>query len=330
MEIKLKTSFSEKKTLLLILLSFICVFLGLLSCVLGELVLPVLVGALALLFLLDKVMVKPYGIVVSIILLTINAVGVIFQLIASFFAPCAIILASILVAAFRKRSDKANTSYIMTLICAGFTVLSCILLGMIAQGEYTLEAAETFYTEFFEELREVIITAFDQVTEIYNQAGIELVDNAGEVVFDVMMKMMISTLLIGAFALVGLSMKFFKLGLFICLDDKNPLEEWRFNVSSILAYGYLFSAIISIFTSNADNLFAVTVMNLESILFVVFAYVGFNAVVSLLMKKMKRVFATLIVIGAIITFSTFAVQLLAVFGAMYTLRINRMKKAQES
>lgn len=330
MEIKLKTSFSEKKTLLFILLSVICVFLGLLSCVLGEIVLPVLVGALAMLFLLDKILVKPYGIVVSIILLAINAVGVIFRLTASFFAPCAIILAAIMVTAFRKRSDKANTSYIMSLICAAFTLLSCILLGMIAQGEYTFEAAEVFYTEFFEELRQVIITAFDQVTEIYNQAGIELVDNAGEVVFDVMMKMMISTLLIGAFALVGLGMKFFKLGLLICLDDKKPLEEWRFSVSSILAYGYLFSAIISVFTSTADSLFAVTVMNLESILFVVFAYVGFNAVVSLLMKKMKRVFAILIVIGVILTFSTFATQLLAVFGAMFTLRINRMKKEQGS
>ena len=77
-----------------------------------------------------------------------------------------------------------------------------------------------------------------------------------------------------------------------------------------------------IFINSFDNFYFVAVYNLYNIFMVLFAYIGFKALVYLLNKKFNKAISILMIIGALVTFTSLASQLLALVGVIYTIRKN--------
>ena len=318
MKTELKTSLSRNKTLLLI--SLLSLLFGALSCVFGEIMLPLLVGALAALYLFDSKSPRTFSITVSVIILALNLAGVILGITSSLFGPCAIILAFIASYSFVRGQSKADSAYVMTIISAVFTVIGCIILAMMEQGEYTLEAVGVFYGEILDSLRAIFISS---MSELYTASGFEISQEIIAAAFDMQVRLIVAYLLIGGFLLVGLSMKVFSLAVALLAEEKKHIAEWRFATTNIFAYFYLILTLASMFVMSADSLFAVSVLNLYNIFLVIFAYVGFNFAIAILSFKLKRGMAFFILLILIGVFASFAMQILAVLGVLFTLRNNR-------
>ena len=320
-----KTSTMKMKTLLLI--SLLSIFLGAISCVIGEFILPFLAGALAVVYLFDSNKYRLCSVILSIVLLIINLVGFLTVRTVTLFAPAAIILALIISLSFSKRESKSDAAYLMTIISAAFSVVKYILYAMVDQGEYTFEAVKVFFTDLHDSLRLVVIESF---TEIYAASGLAIGEDIIAAVFDMQVKMMISYILIGGFVTTGIAMKTFGVIVSRFSDDKKSISEWRFKATNIFAYSYMILVLLSVFMVSADNIFAVSVLNLYNLFLVIFAYVGFNVATTQFFKNVRPLFAGLIVIVIICIFSSFALQVLAVLGVMFTIRSNNQNRIQNS
>lgn len=323
MDITLKSTLSNKKTFMI--LSAVCVLLGALSCVLGELLLPALVGVLAALYLFDRNNKNSYSFWVSVILLVLNAAAFLTGISISFFGIAAVILAKMICSAFVKNQSKADTAYLMTLISAIFTVVSCILLAMALQNVYTLDAAMAFYKDFADYLKEIFLMT---TMQIYSEAGVQVTEEMLVLVFDQQVSLIISYLVIGSFVIVGLSMKLFGLIVSKCAEDNTPILKWRFITTNVYAYFYVILAFASVFVNPIGNVLGVSVMNLYNIFMVVFAYVGFNYALALLRRRMKRVSSFILLSIITLVFMALAIELLSFLGAIFTIRKSREIRPQ--
>ncbi len=318
MSIKLKENLSHKKTLWL--LAVLCALLGALSCAFGELLLPFLTGVLAALYLFDKNGKGVFSLCVSVLLIILNAAAVFFGLSVSMFGLSAPLLAVLICFAFNKGQSKADTAYVMTLICAGFSVLTCILLGMVMQNVYTLDAAVAFYTDLLDYVKSVFVST---AMQIYSETGLEITEELIASSFDQQISMIISYLVIFSFATIGIAMKIFSFTASRCADDSSGIKEWRFLTTNVYAYFYVILALVSVFVYSTDSLFGISVLNLYNIFMVVFAYVGFNYALSLLRRRMKKWSSFIFLAVLTVMFSSLAIQFLAFLGVIFTIRKSR-------
>lgn len=315
MKTELRNSLSANKTLLI--LSLICLLLGALSCVAGEIMIPLLAGVLSALYLFDTKSKRIFSILVSVALIALNIASVLFKYAISLFAPTAIILSLILCSAFTKGQSKSDAAYVMSIISAALGVVGYLLFAMIEQGVYTLDAAMDYYVELIDSIRLIFV---DSMVEIYATSGIEVTEEIVTAVFNQQINMIISYLLIGGFVISGISMKIFGAIVGLCAEDKTHIKEWRFTATRVYAYFYVILVILSLFASSADSIFAISVFNLYNIFMVIFAYVGFKVAHDLLKKRMKPFLSVVVLLGALLLFSSFAAQLLAALGVLYAMR----------
>jgi hypothetical protein len=135
--------------------------------------------------------------------------------------------------------------------------------------------------------------------------------------------MVISYIVIICFAVVGIAMKLFvKLYTRLCEDISHTIY-WRFMTTSVFAYFYITLMFLSVFTSTSGGVFGIAIGNLYNIFLIVYAYVGFNQAVAMLSVKVRPAVAMLIVFAVTAVAMSFALQLLAVLGVLYTIRKNR-------
>ena len=321
MKTELKTSLSFKKTLLI--LSLLCLLLGALCLALGELLLPVSAALLAVIYVFDTTERRIFSYAVSAALILINIAGLIFGITLSLFSIQAVIIALLICLSFRNGASKSDSSYLLTLICVAFIVLEGLLLAMAEVGEYTVDAAVSFYANLFDQLRAVFVNiSLDMYGEIFAKAGVKLTSDVLETMFDAQLGLIISYLVIAAFCIVGITMKLFTAFSAKLAQDNRAILSWRFVTSNVFAYFYIILLIASIFTTSASGVFALTVNNLYNIFMAIYAYVGFNFAIAFLSSRMRPMFAFLIICIALLTFFSFGISLLAMIGVIFTLRIN--------
>ncbi len=323
MNTKLKASLSEIKTLLI--LSALCLLSGILCFAIGEIMVPFVLAFLTSIYIFETGKTRIFGIIASVLVLGLNAVGIIFKLTASLFGPATVILAIILALSFSKKQGKADCSYLMTVIYAVFTVGGFILLAMMEQGEYTLDAALSFYKDILESLPPMVT---ETMNEVYTELGITITEEDVAMIFDSQVKMIMAYLFVGSFAIVGISMKLFGLIYSICAEDKKPIIEWRFTASSIFAYFYPVLAFLSLFITSMDSVFAVSVLNLYVIFTAIFAYIGFNFVWAMLMTRMSKGASLFMLLVITLVFASFLLQLYAVIGVFFTVKNNKRKDTE--
>lgn len=327
MKTELKTSLPSKKSLLL--LTVIAVLSGALGCIIGEIILPVTIVALALIYCLESEN-RVFSYVSSLVLVGINAITLLFAISSFLYSVQAIALSLIISIAFKKSYDKANSAYIMTLLCAGLTVAGYSILAMILTKDYSLDGVVAFYNDVVNAIK----TPFaDASVEIYgpffNMVGIEMTPEHAVQIFDYCISMIISYLFISAFAVVGISTKLFGIFYARLSGDKNSVKDWRFEVSPVYGFAYVIVVLLTLFAKDPSSVFSVVVNNLYNIFMVIFAYVGINVIANLLSRKINKFLSALIPIGACLLAGSFAVQLLAVVGVFFTVNKNRFNLSKD-
>ena len=319
MKTELKNSLKLNRTL--IILSFVCILLSIAACVLGELVTPFIIGVLSVIYLFDAKSKHAFSTIVSLILIGLNATAILLKISVSMFAPTAIILSFILVISFIKGQSKSDCSYVMTLIASAFSLIGYILFAMIEVGNFSLDAAVDFYSSLADALRTVFV---EGMMEVYTAAGFEITEEIVTVLFNQQLNMIISYLIIGGFVIVGVGMKLFGWIVGYLSENNTHIKEWRFMPTKIYAYAYVILVVLSLFATASDSVFSISVSNLYNIFSIIFAYVGFGVVLGMLKKRMKPVFAVLAMLGILIVFASFVLQILAAIGVLFTVRINNL------
>ena len=321
MDIKLKSNLTNKKTLLI--LSLLSILLGLISVLLGDILVPLVVAVLAIIVLVDDNK-RIYCIVTSSILVIINIAALVLKIGFTLFAFESIALAAILAIFFTKKNDKSETALIMTVVCAGFTLVNLAMLPMIELSTFDFGMVADYYLEMVDTLRVTFVeTAMEAYGQILASGGIELSESVVTELYNHQLTMAISYVVIICFAVVGIAMKLFaKLYTRLC-EDSSPVIYWRFMTTSVFAYFYIALMFLSVFTSTSGGVLGITIGNLYNIFLIVYAYIGFNQAVAMLSLKVRPAVATLIVAAVTLVAMSFALQLLAVLGVLYTIRKNR-------
>ena len=318
----MKKILSNQKTLLI--LSVLAVLSGILCAVFNDMVLFLPIALLAAVFYFDKSNNRIFCIVSSAIMVIINGVGIALGVTYYLFAPASIILAFAIYFAYTNKQSKSDTSFLMAVICGIFTFASYIFLAMIYQNDYSLDGAISFYTNLISYFRDYFVNF---MLEAYTTSGIEVTAELLTELFDSQINMIVSYIIIAGFLTVGLSFKLFGYILGKWSENKAEIKAWKFKTSNAFAYCYLILVFASIFLMSSTDILSVVIYNLYNIFLVVYAYVGFNVVKDMLTKKLSPLFASFIIIGALIVFSSLVVQILAVSGVFYTIRT---KKEAES
>ena len=164
--------------------------------------------------------------------------------------------------------------------------------------------------------------------DLYASSGMDVAGETVVALFNAQINMIISYLLIGGFIITGLSMKLFGSIVGKCSEDNTKIQNWRFSATRIYAYFYVALILASLFTTSTDSIFAISVLNLYNIFLVVFAYIGYKVMLEIIGRKMRPVYATIILIVVIILFSSIAAQILAALGVLFILRRNTPKPEQ--
>ena len=321
MKLELKSSLSHKKSLSA--LSVFCFLSGVVCVLAGDIALPLPIGFLAAIYLFDNDSSRKFSYVNSVLLIALNLLGLYFEICFSAFGFASVFLAFIMAKACRQGSSKADSAYIMTIVCALFSLVGYALFAMNYQGAYTLDAVSEFYSTLVNSLRIIYVNT---LSEAYNTAGIQVKNETITLMFDTQLYMIISYILISSFTIVGLSFKLFGSVVSKRVEDNSDIKSWRFTPTKLYAYFYVILAFVSIFAISSNNVFSVSVNNLYNVFMYIFAYVGFSVALDILKKKFKPATSViLLVIGCVILLSV-AAQLLAVLGAIYTIRRQNEEK----
>ena len=306
------------------ILTVASILIGVGCCIVGEILLPFLVGVLAALYLFDKDE-RKYSFITSCTLLVLNLAGVALGFVISFFGLAAIILARMLNSAYKKNNNKADTAYVMTVIFGAFTVLGAVFFAMVYMNSYTMDAAVTFYSDLVSQVRKIFV---ETTMDIYAQTGMQIGEDIVVSAFDQQVNMIISYVLIGAFAMTGISMKLFSAIVSRCVDDNSSIRSWRFIANGACAYLYVILALGAIFVLPTDVL-GISVLNLYNFFMCVFAYVGFNYALALFRRRMKKVASFILLVVILLVASSIAIQILAFLGVFFTIRKSRENKPYE-
>ena len=321
MDIKLKSNLTNKKTLLILSLSSI--LLGLIPVVVGDILVPFMVAVLAIIFLVDDNK-KVHFIVTSSVLVIVNIAAIVLKIGFTLFAFEGIALAALLAVCFTKKSDKAEASLIMTAVCAGFTLANLVILPMVELDTFDFGMVVDYYLEMVDTLREAFVeTAMEAYGQILASGGIEISESVVTELYNHQLTMAISYVVIICFAVVGIAMKLFAKLYTRLFEDSSPVIYWRFRTTSVFAYFYIALMFLSIFTSTSGSVLGITIGNLYNIFLIVYAYIGFNQAVAMLSVKVRPAVAIIIIAAVTIVAMSFALQLLAVLGVLYTIRKNR-------
>ena len=314
MRLQLKSSLSQKKTILI--LSILAILAGVISCVLADLFTPVLAGLLAVLYLYADESFKTAPRIVTLIVLFLNIGSILFLGISSsLFAVSAIIIAVILINGFNKNSAKADSCYLASVLCALVLFLSFVLFAMLETGDFTIAAVKDFYSELIALLKSTFINGAKEIYAEYLSAEQSLITvEMLEFAFDTFINTIISYFIIAGFVISGISAKVFSGLSSILAEDNTNIKNWRFMPTPVFAYFYLILMIASIFIPMESNVFTITVLNLSNIFMVIFAYVGFYFAIDFLAKRMRRGFAIAITVISILLLARFSLNLLSMLG----------------
>ena len=325
MKTELKASSSNKKTFIII--SFLCILSSLICCVLGEILLPVTIATLALIYLFDKTEKHTLSIALSIALVVINILAIVFKIGISLFSVQAIVIALLICLSFNKEWEKSETSFVLTLIFAFFSLVSAILLGMVEKGEFTFSAAYEFYSEISNELRELFVTsAHNMYSEAFANMGVKLTLEDLGALYDSQLNMLVSYFVVASFIAVGISFKLFSIFASRLCKHPDMFRDWKFKTSNLYAYFYVILGLISIFATTNGGVLALTVSNLYIIFMAVYLYIGINVIVNILSTRIKPIIAYILIVVAFLTASSLAMQILAFVGVMFTIRKNNEEK----
>lgn len=267
----------------------------------------------------------------TVVLCAASAVITVLLAVFKFYTatPILCVGAALIIAYLFVRSvSKGEIAFILTAFFAVCIVLNLWFVLAEASGSFS-------FSEIGEYLYEVYDVVKDTISDTYAEMSGMLVDESANIssvfteeylllALDSALKLSLAVLVILAFLLTGIALKMFSAFLFRYAKHPRKTFLWRFATSSLIAYFYVALFVLSIFTGSLNSVFAVTVQNLFYIFLAVYAYIGYNFAMSVLVHKSSSFIAHVAVIGAILVFGVIALELLSVLGVIFTRMSNKI------
>ena len=329
MVIQLKDNFKSYKWI--ITFSLVAFLISILSAILfprGILLLPLLSVSLILLYLAEEGKRPIFSIIASLVPVLVD-----FLINGIYSISClTAVVVALLVYLFLKKSllSKGELALLLTVIVALAIGVMIILMAMYEIVEFDFGHALEYLEVIAEKSKDAFIKSFEESMaslpvkpepELEEMFSTEMIG----LVFDTYIKMFISVVVVFAFFLVGLTFKLFGLFSNKMLNDSDALQNWRFELSPIFSYFYV-ALYLGAFFLGSEDIIGISLLNLLNIFTFVFAYLGFVFVHRLLrMRFTNKFWPTFILIMAVITLYSLALNLLSVVGAFAMIMIAKKK-----
>ena len=283
---------------------------------LGELMLPLSVASLAILFVLESGRRRIFSIAIPVIAI---AADLILHGVFSYLALETTVLA-LIIAIFFLRGSKAECAFWLTLATSLFVVFAMALAAYQSTGVLSLDAFIDYYIGIYETIEKVIVEAFEEVRATAGTSLDGVDPSIIPALLSTMASLVPSMIIIFGFAVAGVSLKLFSGVLRFLCDDENRarISEWRFALPMPIYIAFWIAAVLNLFSGifGTDGMFNIVVMNVYNVLLYVFLYVGFGVVVDFFTTFFKkRSLAIVVTLAAIMFMGSIAIELIAYFGA---------------
>ena len=309
----------------LLVLSFVTALVSLFGVFVSDIVIPVSAALLAVIFLLENDRRKWFSVLVSLIVLAANAVSVLLLDGFIFCGAETVILAGVIAFCFSRDQSKAETAFWMTAVASLFVFVNASAFAMVNEGQFDFQTVKSFYGDFYKLIKEELLNSLSMLSAyLPENSGYTLISSENLVaLLNSFVSLMISYIVISGFIVSGITLKVFTFTASRLTTDKEDVINWRFKTGNLFAYFYLALFVLQIFTGGHTGLFAVTVANLAGIFCIVYAYLGFNFVMSLLAQKRSAVFSFIMLLVGLALFSSLMVEILSIVGAFVIISENK-------
>lgn len=323
MKYKLKSKFDYKKTVLGF--SLLALLFGVMCSWFSFFAVPFAAAYIAALIVFSFP--KKHG---ALITLAVSAAvcltGLAFGSISLYSAVLAVVIGISIGLTYVFGRTKTEAVIITAASAVAVTLLALWIFSWISTGSASLSSARVFYSDayslFKSQMLSYMRSQYSNFENQFSNADIEDAVLLTAQYLDNALKLLPSVFVISALVISGVAFKLFGLTVYKHSADTSDILAWRFKTSNVFVVFYIITAIAYIFVSDADVL-SVSVINLYSILHFVYAYIGYNFVTALLTQKMRIGLARLIIIAAILIFSSVSLHVLAVGGVIFTFICNK-------
>lgn len=327
MQFLVKNNNSYFKTLsLLALLTALSVF----GCAqLGYIFLPFASAFYAALLIYDKTPKKILSVILPILFFIVNFL---FRGLYSLEAVAYAVVGVAIYFAVTKKISKGETAFFLTSVLVLLIAVSAIFLAFEVTGRVEAEAITEFYSGLYEKLKTQFVDMLTALT-IQDEEGLTVfaynVHEAAALFMDFLV-LLIPLLILFAFLLAGLTLKFFGKTVNKISGDECGISAWRFSISNFIAYFYIAIAVMSMLASADTSVFSTVIVSLNTVLSAPFAYLGFTFVYGVIRAHGKSAFfsASLIVVLCIIL-PSFSLSLLSFIGVYFNIVSNKIISGKE-
>ena len=316
MENGLKKNLPYSKTVAtLFLLSFLA---GILTVLMGELLLPISAALLASLLFFEKKTYKPLTLSILTVVISVDTlIAVLDGVYVPFRALAITAVASIMFFCFVKSVTKGECAFYLTAVILLLLSFNLIFALFTDIGEYSFDALGEYLSGVRVQIREEIVSLVSDISVVGEGGTVESVISSEAVtqVFDLAVAMIPAIFVIFSFLLAGLSLKFFSALMLRLSEREVSVITWRFTTTKVVAVFYAVLMLVSVFVTPDGGLFPSLVYNLYYIFMAVYAYIGFSCVHALMSLHRNHIFMFFLLLLAVIVFSSFSLTLLSIFGA---------------
>lgn len=232
--------------------------------------------------------------------------------------------ALIILISVKKSLSKAECTFWLMLSCVIFFMASMLLIPVSA-GRSILD----FYAEAFSLLEEKFVYLLTSLSYTDND-GINLFyynDYEAKNIFREFMLLAIPIAIVLTFLLTGITLKIFSAIVKRLSGEDSKICVWSFRIPQPVVYFYIILAVINIFSSGEEGIFAFVITSLYFVFMTVFAYHGVVFVHTYItVGGRSSFFSVVIILAAIFVFYSVSIQLLSYIGVYFNITYNRVLK----
>ena len=292
---------------------------------LGFLLIPLLAAPLAVLLITEIDSRRIFSIVVPILVV---AIDVACNLIYSFNCLSAVVVAVIIYIAVRYGFLAKSESAIFALVVASIlAVISFVMFGCYYVGSFDLARVMEAYNGMLSEFEGVWIDAMKQyvLADETGELAATLTDDVIREMYAIVVNSAFSMLVAAVFLAIGLTYKLFERMLIKRTAYPEALLAWRFSLTPVYAIFYIALSVLSMFADR--EIFGIVIANLTNIFMFIFAYLGYLFASAYLRMRTRFRRGKLLIIFAILMFSSAAVSILSYVGVFATFMLDKAQKS---
>ena len=301
--------------------SVLSILFGILTGAFGEFFLPLAVPFMACLFIFEKperrfmsYIASVFVLVVSYLLRGVNALP----------ALEAVILAFLVAVLYARKTSKSETAFYMTAIVTVFIIASLYVGAATQIGSFEPAAIKSFYAEAAQSLKVMLSEYIAEYSASIEEAGggIALNDEVVDAYFTAIANSIISLIVVAAFLITGISMKIF------CATMRRSCKYGilkrfsHFGVNNVISYFYILVAVLTFVVSDKTAL-DVAILNIDTVLVFVFAYIGLKYLLSLAEFTGRRSLIYTLIAAAFLLIGGSALRIASYIGVFINISINR-------